>query len=102
MAKPINLPTQASRTSEVGLFYREIMSAAGSIEVPKHTAIRVRAAAACTVTFDGVLSATMISGEVMLFNSGAGADDDSKDTVTLVTSGASFVQLGEEILRYRP
>lgn len=97
MSRAINLPTRASRTSEVGLFWREIVSgSAASVEVPKHSAVRIRAAANTTVSFDGTLSATLISGEVLVFNSGAGSQEDSKDTVTLTTSGSVFAQLGEE------
>jgi len=103
MSRAINLPTRASRTSEVGLFWREVVSGvAASIEIPKHSAIRIRAAANTTVSFDGVLSATMLSGEILVFNSGGGSSDDVKDTVTLTSSGSVFAQLGEELLTYRP
>lgn len=104
MSRPVNLPTRASRTSEVGLFWREIASGTALTDyaIPKHTAVRIRAAAGITVTFDGVLSATMLSGEVLVFNSGAGSSEDNKDTVALTISGNAFVQIGEEILRYTP
>lgn len=102
MSRAINLPTRASRTSEVGLFWREIVSnSAVSIEVPKHSAVRIRAVAATTVTFDGVLSATLAAGEILVFNSGGGSADDTKDTVTLITTGSVFAQLGEEMLTYK-
>ena len=92
------------RSSEVGLVWREVKSGAGStsFEIPKSTAVRVRSATAgLTVSFDGVLAATMDSAEVMLFNSGLGVQDgrigDPKTTVTLVVSGNCFVQVGVEV-----
>jgi len=92
------------RSSEVGLVWREIKSGAGltSFEVPKSTAVRVRSAiAGLTVSFDGVLAATLDSAEIMLFNSGLGVTDgrlgDPKTTVTLDVSGNCFIQVGLEV-----
>lgn len=102
MSRAINLPTGASRISEVGLVWEEIKSGSGAsvFEVPKQTAIRVRSATAgLTVSFDSVLAATMADGEVIIFNSGKGNGLDSKDTVTLSVSSACFVQVGTEITR---
>lgn len=94
-----NLPAASQRMSEVGLVWEEkITNATGSIEVPIEHAVRVRAAGATTVTIDGVLAATMVDGEIMIFNTGDGAANDSKKTVT-VTIGvaAAFVQVGREV-----
>jgi hypothetical protein len=104
MARPVNLPTQATRTSEVGLYWVEILTnASGSIVVPQHTAIRVRAAAATTVSFDGELCATMGSGEILVFNSGNGGITSSgqyqSDSTTLTVSGNCYVQMGLELVR---
>lgn len=94
-----NLPAASQRISEVGLVWEEkITNATGSIEVPIEHAIRVRATGATTVTIDGVLAATMSSGEIMIFNSGDGAANDDKRTVTVVIgAAAAFVQVGREI-----
>jgi len=97
MSRAFNLPTAAARTSEVGLTWVEVLSgAAGTIEVQKRSALRVRATAGVTVTIDGVLAATMISGEILIFNVGSGARDDTKETVTVVIAGTCFAQVGQE------
>jgi hypothetical protein len=43
----------------------------------------------------------MISGEVLVFNTGAGTSSDTKDTVTVAVSGTCYAQIGEEIERYQ-
>jgi hypothetical protein len=97
-----NILSGAQRTSEVSLVWKEINSGGGAnqIEVPRHTAIRVRATAGTAISLDGVLAATMISGEIMIFNSGLGKTygemGDPKNTVTLAWTGACFIQLGME------
>lgn len=99
MAKPVNLPTGASRTSEVGLVYNEVLSnAAGTIEVPKLSALRIRAVAATTVTVDGVLAVTMAANEILTINVGYGNTADTKETVSVVFSGAVYAQVGKETL----
>ncbi len=102
MSRAINLPTGATRTSEVGLVWQEIKSGAGltTFEVPKFCAIRVRSATAgLTVSFDSLLAATMADAEVIIFNAGRGTNSDTKDTVTLTLSGNCYVQIGIEIDR---
>jgi hypothetical protein len=101
--KSSNVLSGAVRSSEVSLVWREIKSGAGlvSFEIPRCTAVRIRSATAgLTVTFDGILAATMDTAEVMLFNSGLGLTygliGDVKDTVTLVVSGNCFIQMGCE------
>lgn len=99
MARAINLSTGASRTSEVGLVWREIKSGAGltTFEIPKYSAFRVRSTTAgLTVSIDSVLCATMADAEILLFNSGKGSTSDNKETVTLTVSGNCFIQLGAE------
>lgn len=101
MSKPVSAATGASRTSEVGHVWKEIIS--GSMEtheVDAYTTIRVRATGATTVTIENTLAATMSAGEVMIFNSGKSASSDSKETVTLVIGGANaFVQVGQIVAR---
>jgi len=100
MSRAINLPTGSSRVSEVGLVWREISTgSAGTWEVPKYCAIRVRATAATSISFDSLLSATMTTNEIMIFNSGRGTNLDSKDTVTLTSSGTAYIQVGLEANR---
>lgn len=80
--------------SESGLVWEEKLSGgAGTVEVVEYTTFRVRAAAAVTVTIDGVLAATMISGEIMIFNAGRGNPDDTKPTISVVLTGTAFVQV---------
>lgn len=92
------------RSSEVSLTWREIKSGAGAttFQVPRMSGIRIRSTTAgLTVSFDGVLSATMALDEVMLFNSGNGAlfgkVIDTSSTVTLVVSSNCFIQVGCEV-----
>jgi hypothetical protein len=97
-----NLPTGGTRTSEVGLVYVEVLSgAAGTIEVLKYSAIRIRAAAAGTVTIDGVLACSLAADEIIILNVGRGNNIDTKDTVTVVFSGSVYAQVGQEVERTR-
>lgn len=92
-----NLANQAIRQAEVGHVWEEVLTnAAGTIEVLKYATFRVRATAAVTVTIDGVLAATMTSGEILLFNAGNGEGTDSANfvpSVTVAITGASYVQV---------
>lgn len=93
-----NESARVERNAEFGHVWVEVLSGTtGSIEVPKYSAVRVRAAAGSTVTIDGILAATMISGEILIFNSGRGSvgttGTDTKRTVTITVSGNSFVQV---------
>lgn len=102
MARAINLPTGASRTSEVGLVWQEIKSGTGltTFEVPKYCALRVRSATAgLTVQLDSILCATMADAEILILNAGRGVNSDAKDTVTLTVSGNCYVQVGIEVDR---
>jgi len=95
-----NEPARVERNSDFGHVWMEVVTngATAGMEVPRYSAIRVRAAAAVTVSFDGVLAATMASGEILIFNSGRGLvapgqPSASKKTVTMVVTGTAFVQL---------
>lgn len=100
MSRAINLPTGASRVTDVGLVWREISSgASGTWEVPKYCAIRVRATATTNISLDGLLAAGLINGEIFLLNAGRGTNSDKKDTVTLTSSGAAYIQVGLEVDR---
>lgn len=92
-----NLANQSIRQSESGHVWEEVITnGAGTIEVLKYSTFRVRAAAAVTVTIDGVLAATMVSGEILVFNVGGGAGTDAANlvpSVPVVITGTSFVQV---------
>lgn len=106
--KTSNLANESLRTAEVGLVYEERLSgAAGTLQLMPYQTFRVRAAAGGTVTIDGVLAATMISGEIMLFNAGSGQPVATDPTttgvvvrqapsVTVVITGAQFVQVARD------
>jgi hypothetical protein len=67
-----NLATEASRITDVGALWAEVLtSGTGTFRFPPYTTFRVRClTSGTTVTVNGVLAATMTSGEVMLFNTG--------------------------------
>lgn len=92
-----NIPARTQRISESAQVWVEVLSGAtGSFEAQKFATVRVRATGATTVTIDGVLAATMSTGEVMFFNVGVGAETDTKQTVTVTIAAANaFVQVGK-------
>jgi hypothetical protein len=99
--KTSNNVSETARHSESGLTWEEkLTNATGTVEVLKCSTFRVRATGATTVTIDGILAATMSSGEILIFNAGDGNPDDTKVTVT-VTIGAvaAFVQVARELKR---
>ena len=98
-----NQLSAGQRSSDVGLVWKEVNSGgvAGQLEIPRHTAVRVRSTTAgLQVSLDGILAVTMASGEIILLNSGTGKlygdASDTKNTVTLAWSGTCFIQLGME------
>ena len=98
-----NSPARVQRQAESGLVWMEVISGAGTtgLEVSRYCPVRVRATAATTVSFDGVLAATMAVGEIIIFNSGVGqvktgGASANKSTVTLVVTGTAFVQVAAQ------
>lgn len=95
-----NLANQATRQSDVGHVWVELITnSSGTLELPKYSTFRVRASAGSTVTIDGVLSATMISGEILLFNTGSGSNDapgNAVPTVTVIVTGTTCVQVARD------
>lgn len=96
-----NNANEALRQSEVGLVWEEQLSgAAGTLQLELYQSFRVRAAGAVTVTIDGTLAATMISGEILIFNAGSGqpTTDPVSGVIkkaayaTVVITGTAFVQ----------
>lgn len=106
--KTSNLASESLRTSETGLVWEEKLSgSAGTLTLLPFQTFRVRAAAAGSVTIDGVLAATMVSGEIMVFNAGPGLPVQTSATtggvvvkqppsVTVVIAGAQFVQVARD------
>lgn len=109
--KTSNLANEAIRQSDVGMVWEERLSgAAGTLTLLPYQAFRVRAAAAGTVTIDGVLAATMVSGEILIFNAGGGLPTQTDPTttgvvtkqppqVTVVITGNQFVQVARDANR---
>ncbi len=106
--KTSNLANESLRVSETGLVWEERLSgAAGQLKLMPFQSFRVRAAAGGTVTIDGVLAATMITGEILIFNAGPGlpalTDPTTTGvvlkqavTVTVDITGAQFVQVARD------
>jgi len=104
--KTANLANESLRQAETGHVWEERLSgAAGTLNLQPFQSFRVRAAAAGTVTIDGVLAATMISGEILVFNAGAGqrysVDQTTKQAsqCVVVITGAQFVQVARDSTR---
>lgn len=96
--KTSNLASATLRDSESGLLWEEKLTGAmGSLELTEYQTFRVRATGATTVTIDGVLAATMSTGEVIIFNVGRGDNSDTKPTITVTIAGAAaFVQVARD------
>lgn len=109
--KTSNLATEALRVAEHGQVWEEQLSgASGTLTLRPYHAFRVRAAGAVTVTIDGFLAATMISGEIIIFNSGSGLPSLTDPTTTavvlkqavsstIIITGIAFVQVAKETTR---
>lgn len=106
-----NLASETLRHSESGLVWEERLSGAqGTLQLKPFQTFRVRAAGATTVTIDGTLAMTMVSGEIAIFNAGSGQpiDVDSGTGVvvrqgnvaTIIIGGANaFVQVARDNVR---
>jgi hypothetical protein len=102
--KTANIVSENLRQAETGLQWEEQLSGAtGTLPLYKWTTFRVRATGATTVTIDGVLAATMSSGEIMIFNTGTGNTPSTQlNTIQVVIGGASaFVQVARDFNRPR-
>ena len=104
--KTSNLANEALRQAEVSHVWEErLTNAAGTLYLMPFQTFRVRAAAAVTVTIDGVLAATMASAEIMCFNAGSGQPTSVEQNVkqasqaVVVIAGASYVQVARDNTR---
>ena len=100
--KTSNLISETLRHSESGLCWEEkISNNTGTVQVSKHATVRVRCVTTgTTVTIGGVLAATMLTGEIIVFNAGDGDPDSTSSTVAVVIAAqAAFVQVAREVKR---
>lgn len=99
-----NLSNEAVRQADVGFVYEErLTNAQGTLEMDQMSTFRVRAVGATTVTIDGVLAATMMANEILIFCTGSGNRLDNKKTVSIVIAGANaFVQVARNTPRPQP
>ena len=98
-----NAPARVQREADFGHVWMEVITngTTAGMEIPRYAAVRVRAVAGGSVSFDGVLAATMIAGEILIFNAGigqvaVGGASQNKKTVTLVVTGSSCVQVSAQ------
>jgi hypothetical protein len=106
-----NLANEAIRQAESGHVWEEVLSGAqGTLVLKPFQTFRVRAAGATTVTIDGTLAMTMVSGEIAIFNAGSGVPQDVDNSTgvvvrqanqaTVVIAGANaFVQVARTNVR---
>lgn len=98
--KPVNLPAGSQRNSNVGLLWRErITAGAGTVEVPPTGTLRVYATADTTVTIGGILVMTIRAGDKEYINVGMGIGSEISDgrrPVEVVIAGTADVQVAEE------
>lgn len=100
--KAANTITETLRHSESGQLWEEkITNNTGTVQVQKHGTVRVRCVTTgATVTIGGVLAATMVGGEIIVFNVGEGDPDSTAKTVPVViATQACFVQVARETKR---
>ena len=96
--------TDSLRESESGKCWEEKLSnTTGTIQVSKTATVRVRCVTTgTTVTIGGVLAATMLAGEIIIFNAGDGDPDSTSTTVPVVIGAqAAFVQVAREAKRLK-
>lgn len=101
-----NLANEAVRQADVAHVWEEVLTnGAGTFTLNTVQTFRVRAAAAVTVTIDGTLAATMINGEILLFNSGTGVPTSVNQTTkqasqcVIVVTGTAFMQVARDNTR---
>jgi hypothetical protein len=102
--KTANNISETLRHSESGLCWEEkISNTTGTILVPKNETFRVRCVTTgTTVTIAGVLAATMLAGEILIFNSGDGDPDSTSALVSVVIAAqAAFVQVARSQKRQK-
>ena len=97
--KTANIISENIRQAETGLKWEEkLTGATGTLALLRAQSFRVRATGATTVTIDGVLAATMSTGEIIIFNTGHGNQlNTTLRTIAVVIGGAAaFVQVAAE------
>jgi hypothetical protein len=102
--KTANVVSENLRQAETGLQWEEKLTGAqGTLLLMPLQTFRVRAAGATTVTIDGTLAMTMMSGEIAIFSTGQGNIINTGDNyVTVIIGGANaYVQVAREVKRAR-
>ena len=98
--KAVNLPAGSQRNSDVGLLWREVITAgAGTISVLPQSTLRIWATADTTATIGGVLCITVRAGQKEFLNVGQGLGtevSDGKRKIDVVIAGTADVQVAEE------
>ena len=97
--KTSNNISENLRQAETGLKWDEqLTNTQGTLLLLRAQSFRVRATGATTVTIDGVLAATMSSGEILIFNTGHGDQlNTGLRTISVVIGGANaYVQVAAE------
>lgn len=100
--KTANNISETLRHSESGLCWEEkISNTTGTINVNKCATFRVRCVTTgTTVTIGGVLAATMLAGEILIFNAGDGDPDSTSALVPIIIAAqAAFVQVARATKR---
>jgi len=97
-----NIPAGSARILETGAVWVELLTnTGGTLELPPYATFRIRAAAALTVTIDGVLAMTMKADEIERFCVGKGSITDTKATVTVTISAACYLQIAKHTEDYQ-
>jgi hypothetical protein len=97
--KTSNIISENLRQAETGLKWEEqLTNATGTLLLLRAQSFRVRATGATTVTIDGVLAATMSTGEILIFNVGHGNQLNTGLRYITVVIGvaAAYVQVAAE------
>jgi len=83
--------------SDVGLVWKLILNVASTTqEIPKFSALYIKAKAACIVKLDGVEAVALDSGDIIVINVGPGNPTDNKQTVKVEFSGNVICSVADE------
>lgn len=101
-----NLANEAARQADVGhVLEEQLTNAQGTLNLKPFQTFRVRATGATTVTIDGTLAMTMVSGEIAVFNTGSGipaaapSNAPATNCVIVIAGANAFVQVARENVR---
>ena len=93
-----NIPAGNQQFVDTGLVWNELLSNAHTtINVPEYATIRVRAVVNTVVYIDGIVSVSLLAGEIEYFNSGQALLTPLTKTVAFSFTGNVYAQYGREI-----